>query len=155
MCVIIVEHLNKGGNVTNIIFNDNRRYFFTPCNLTINPFEIYGMPNNIDKLALQPAEYIRLIEKYYPELWDAVPFNELIEGGSIPFGMSSILSRQDNRYSINGAFVPAPSDGGLTWYDGGECIVYNKDDLIEFYRVIKTHGRDYAYRKRVEGVFNF
>ena len=63
----------------------------------INPFEIYGMPYNIDRLALQPAEYIRLIEKYYPEFWDAVPFNELIEGGSTSFGMFSVLLRQNNR----------------------------------------------------------
>lgn len=135
--------------MTNIIFNENNRYFFTPDNLTINPFEIYRMPNNIDKLALQPAEYIRLIEKYYLELWGDVPFNELIEGGSIPFGMSSVLSRKNNQYSINGAIVLTPPQYGLTWYDGGECNVYDKDSLIVFKRVIKTHGRDYAYKENV------
>ena len=130
--------------MTNIIFNHMGDFFFTPDNLTINPFQYYNMTEGANRLALPAIQYERLIKIYYPVLWGDEPFKELKEGESIPFGMSSTLSYRDRSYYINGTKVPSPDFEGLTWYNGG-FLTYKKNDLIYFKRVLKTHGRDYAY----------
>ncbi len=130
--------------MTNVIFNHAGDYFFTPDNLVVNPFSYYCMENGADKLALPAIEYEKIIKKHYPRLWNDKAFHELKEGETISFGMSSTLSYHDRSYHINGAKVPEPDFEGLVWYNGG-FLTFKKNDLIFFKRVIKTHGRDYAY----------